>query len=314
MADIERLIPGVQTNVLLAPYTTFRIGGPADYFIVGDTEETIREALRAARETNTPVFTLAGGSNVLFSDEGVRGLVLFIGTTGYDIAGNTARADAGVSMAKLVKATTERGLAGLEWAGGLPGTLGGAVRGNAGAFGGEMKDSVTEVRFVTSEGAIHTMSRGRCEFAYRSSFFKTRNAVILSAVLELSRKDSLSLQSIAQSRREYRESRHPLDLPNAGSIFKNVPFVLFPDNLRESMRSVLKNDPFPVVPTAHLIALVGLAGKRAGGAEISEKHTNFIVNRKHASSKDVLSLIAIAQKAVKEKFCVDLEVEIQYVA
>lgn len=314
MSGIEHLIPGVQRNVSLAPYTTFRIGGPADYFVIGDTEEKICGALRGARETNTPVFVLAGGSNVLFPDEGFRGIVICIHTTDYDIAGETVRASAGVLMAELVKATTERGLGGLEWAGGLPGTLGGAVRGNAGAFGGEMKDNVTEARYVTQEGEIRAAGRRECEFAYRSSFFKTHNAIVLSTTLRLAKGDPVLLQSVAQSHIAYRESRHPLDLPNAGSIFKNVSFSSIPDDLKESVRSVLKEDPFPVIPTAYLVSRAGLAGRRVGGAEISEKHTNFIVNKKNAGAKDVLSLISIAKKAVKEKFCVDLEVEIQCIA
>lgn len=313
MTDIERLIPAVQRSVSLAPYTTFRVGGPADYFVVGDTEETIRSAVRVARETNTPLFVLAGGSNVLFSDEGFRGIVVFVNTIDYDIAGETIRASAGVSMAELVKTTTERGLAGLEWAGGLPGTLGGAVRGNAGAFGGEIKDNVIEVRYVALEGDAQTASLKECEFTYRSSFFKTSGAVVLSATLRLTRGDPELLRSIAESHIAYRESRHPLNLPNAGSIFKNVPFALFPDALKESVRGVLKDDPFPVIPTAYLISRAGLAGRRVGGAEISEKHTNFIVNKNSASAKDVLSLILIAKKSVKEMFCVDLEVEIQHV-
>ncbi len=314
MSDIEGLIPGVQKNVCLAPYTTFRVGGPADYFVIGETEDVILQTLKAVRQERLPLFVLAGGSNVLFSDDGFRGLVLLMRNAEYEISGETVLASAGASMADLIRETAGRGLAGLEWAGGLPGTLGGAIRGNAGAFGGEMKDSVAVVRYVTQTGEVRDASLAECTFAYRSSFFKTHDVVIISATLRMTTGDPALIAETARGHVEYRSLRHPLDLPNAGSIFKNVPFSSIPENLKERVRGVIKADPFPVIPAAYLIAQAGFAGKSIGDAQVSEKHTNFIVNRGRAASRDIAALISMIKKTVHEQFSVDLEVEIQCVA
>ncbi|MDP2734808.1 MAG: FAD-binding protein, partial [bacterium] len=165
--SLEALLSGVLQQEPLARHTTFRIGGPARYFFIARTPSSVIRALRAAKSSKTPFFVLAGGSNVVMSDKGFRGLVIYIKILDHAMRGTRVSAGAGVPMALLVREAGKRGLAGLEWAGGLPGTLGGAVRGNAGAFGGEIKDSVVSVKAIDEKGKVRTFSRAQCKFSYR---------------------------------------------------------------------------------------------------------------------------------------------------
>lgn len=312
-SQLAQLLPGLKENILLAPYTTFRVGGPARYFFIARSKKSIVKALRASHVCHIPFFVLAGGSNLLVSDKGFQGLVILIRNTSCFIRGVTLYAEAGVPLSALVKKCGAKGFAGLEWAGGLPGSFGGAVRGNAGAFGGEIKDSVIEVECMDGKGNIQTLSNAECKFSYRSSVFKKKNWIVLSAVLRFNKGNAKEIQRIARERIRYRKERHPLEYPNAGSIFCNVPLKSIPARRRHEIRAVVKQDPFPVVPAGYLIARAGMKGKAVGGAQVSEKHTNFIVNRGNATSRDILSLIARVKKAVLKKFSIALEQEVQYV-
>ena len=179
---LKQNLPSVQENVPLKNHTTFRIGGPARYFFAAQTEEDIQKAVQAAKELKLPFLILGGGSNILASDQGFSGLVIKIQNTEYKIPLDSARgrqdttvyAQAGVPMATLVQETGKHGLSGLEWAGGLPGTVGGAIRGNAGAFEGETKDCVVEVKVLNEKGEVEVFSKEQCKFAYRSSLFKQK--------------------------------------------------------------------------------------------------------------------------------------------
>lgn len=308
--NLEQVLPGVQKHVLLAPYTTFRIGGHAKYFLIAETNEDITRAVEAAREINIPFFILAGGSNVLVSDKGFNGLVIYIQNTKFEIKKDRMYAQAGVVFGTIVKEAGEQGLAGLEWAGGLPGSVGGAIRGNAGAFGGEVKDTLAEAECLDTEGTIRTLSNAECKFSYRSSVFKEKNWIVLSGTFQLQKGDKETIQRLAQEHIQYRKDRHPLEYPNAGSIFKNCNVKKMPAPVQKQFRKKIKEDPFPVIPAAVLVANAGLAGMRVGDAQISEKHTNYIVNRGNASSNDVLSLIKKVKNVIQKKFGVELEEEV----
>jgi UDP-N-acetylmuramate dehydrogenase len=273
----------------------------------------VAKALQTAVKAKTPVFILSGGSNVLFSDKGFDGLVVHVKSSGVSIKGTRIFADAGVSMASLVRTAAVRGLAGLEWAGGLPGTLGGAVRGNAGAFGGEIKDVIVFVRAIDGKGRVRMFSKNQCRFSYRSSIFKQKKYVVLSVALGLQKGDTKELSRIARSHVRYRKERHPLEYPNAGSVFKNCDAAKLSAKWKKYFADKIKQDPFPVVPTAVLIAEAGLKGLRIGNAEISKKHPNYIVNLGGCSAKDIVALIARVKKLVYKKFGVRLEEEIQFV-
>ncbi|MDP4009240.1 MAG: UDP-N-acetylmuramate dehydrogenase, partial [bacterium] len=261
---LKKELPGLREQVVLAPYTTFGIGGPATLFFEAKSIEDIVCAVGVARASGVPFFLLAEGSNVLFSDSGFPGLVIHVCTSLWNINDMELRVEAGVPMRVLVKETCQRGMKGFEWAGGLPGTLGGAIRGNAGAFGGEIKDNVVSVTCLDGEGKMVTLPNKECTFGYRTSLFKEKGLIVLSAVFRFDPGDTKELNKIALSRIEYRKERHPLEYPNAGSMFKNVPLALVPKELYEFVLPAVKQDPFPVVPAAFLIAQANLKGMRNG--------------------------------------------------
>ena len=314
-----------QKNITLATHSNYKIGGPASYFVSAKNVEKIEGALDKWRSIHQcgkfcpHIFILGGGTNLLISDEGFNGLVLKPEIKLLKVQGEMVRIGAGVSMQNLLQFTIDNSLSGLEWAGGLPGTVGGAVRGNAGAFSGEIKDVIKEVVSLDISGKtpkIIRRSNKQCKFGYRNSIFKINNGkeVIVEAVFEMKKGDKKAIRAAIEEKIIYRKERQPLEYPNIGSIFKNVDLRLVPQKLRLQFARVVKTDPFPVVPTAHLIDQIGLKGVSCGGAMISPKHPNFIVNTLGASAKDVKSLIDIAKYGVKEKFGITLEEEIQYVS
>jgi UDP-N-acetylmuramate dehydrogenase len=267
-----------------------------------------------ARKLKIPVFVMGGGSNLLVADAGIKGLVIKNQVTQPIVLlkNNVVEAPAGMVLGKVVTFSINKSLAGLEWAGGLPGTFGGAIRGNAGAFGGEVKDSILEVRALDTALHLKKLSNKQCQFSYRSSLFKRKNWVVLSARVKLQKSNKKMLQAVAHSHIAYRQDKHPLEYPNAGSVFKNIDVKDIPAQFQTEFSDKIKQDPFPIVPAAWFIIGAGLAGKKVGQAQISPKHSNYIVNRGQAKANDVLDLIALAQKKVKEKYGVSLEPEVQY--
>lgn len=250
---------------------------------------------------------------MVIADKGFKGLVIFINIKNYTITGTRVVAGAGVSMDLLVRETAKRGLAGLEWAGGLPGTLGGAVRGNAGAFGGEIKDAVVSVKAINEKGRVRTFSKAQCKFSYRSSLFKEKKYVVFAARLRLKKGNAKELSRIAKSHMRYRRERHPLEYPNAGSVFKNCDVKKMSTRWQKHFASVIKIDPFPVIPTAAIIAEAGLKGLRVGDIQVSTKHPNYMVNLGNGKAEDVKKLAEKVKKQAKKKFGARLEEEIQFV-
>lgn len=306
----------IMEGVPLAEHSNYRIGGPARYFCEAANEEQIREAVTFAREQRAPLFVLGGGTNLLIDDAGFSGMVLKPAVMQLAADGETVLVGAGVSVADLLKFTIARSLSGLEWAGGLPGTAGGAIRGNAGAFRGEIKDRIVSVDSFDVE-TLETITRGHaeCKFGYRNSIFKEKNGreIILRAKLELERGDAQKIAAGIQEKINYRLERHPMEYPNIGSTFKNVDLELVPKIWQTAVEKVIKVDPFPVVPTAYLISEAGLRGTQHGGAMVSQKHPNFIVNLGGAKAKDVRFLIETVKEKVFEKYGIRLEEEIQLV-
>jgi UDP-N-acetylmuramate dehydrogenase len=305
-----------EENKSLKELANYRIGGPARYFFEAHSAAELKLAVKEAKRRNLPIFILGGGTNLLISDSGFNGLVLRPAISFLRRRGISLEAGAGVSMAELLEFNVAEALSGLEWAGGLPGTLGGAIRGNAGAFGGEIKDNISSVRALDLRTLkMKEYPLAKCGFNYRSSIFKKHDGqeIILSAKFSLNRGDPKEIKKAVDEKIAYRVARHPMDYPNVGSIFKNVPLERIPKKLREQFADVVKHDPIPVVPTARLITKAGLKGLSYGGAMISPKHANFIVNVCDAQAADVRALIALVKNEVKKKFDVDLEEEIRYV-
>jgi UDP-N-acetylmuramate dehydrogenase len=306
----------IKKNISLALYTTFRIGGPARFFVEAKNEEELIEALRYAKENNLEFFILAGGSNVLISDDGFNGLVVKLNNRKSTVDRNTIKADAGISIAKLIKISTENNLAGLEWAGGLPGTLGGAIRGNAGTFGFSMKDIVESVKVLDTENLkIKDYDLKSCEFEYRNSVFKKNsNLVILSAVLKFRFGDMNESQKKVKESIEWRKSVFP-EIMSPGSFFKHTePSEHNLKIIRKIPRfSELKLHEKNTIPTGFVIEECGLKGKKMGGAMVSEKHANFIVNTGGATAQDVIMLSSFIKQQVRDKFGVELAEEVRLV-
>jgi UDP-N-acetylmuramate dehydrogenase len=328
-------------NISLAQFSHYKIGGNARFFFEPKNEKEVAWAVREAKLKKIPVFVLGGGTNLLIGDAGFNALVLRMNLKSIALkkakrkSGALIEVGAGVSMAKLLDYATTKSYSGLEWAGGLPGTLGGAIRGNAGCFGGEMKDSIVSVRsFDPKKMKIAMRSLEACRFDYRDSVFKTArgknaaaNEIILSATLAMKKGNKKAIARSIREKIEYRQKNHPMEYPNIGSMFKNIPLSHLEKQagkkykmalaeqsfeLRGSQFSI-KIDPFPVLSAAKFISESGLRGVSFGGAMISPKHPNFIVNILGASSVDVENLMLLAKTEVKKKFGVVLEEEIQTV-
>lgn len=291
----------VRTEVPLAPLTTFRVGGPADWLVETRSSDELVAALRIAARHGAPVTLLGGGSNVLVSDAGVRGLV--IRPRGGEMAALDAdrvRADAGVTINGLVRWTISKGLAGLApWAG-TPGTVGGGIRGNAHWAGQLLGDLVESVRLASPEGDTLDVSGSAMEFGYdRSRLARTRE-VLLWAVFRVAPGDPGELRDTARRSLAYRKRTQPLDTPSAGCVFQN------PDAARTSL-------PEGMAPSAGaLIDRAGLKGRAVGGARVSTTHGNFIVNTGSATAEEIRRLIELCRQEVRARFGVDLEEEIVY--
>lgn len=302
----------IKQNITLAPYTSFKIGGAAKYFCETENEEMLFEAIKKSGELNVPFFILGGGSNVLISDSGFDGMVIRI-KSGNNIDailtnGNIINARAGVLLGRIIDASVKASLSGLEFSAGIPGTLGGAIRGNAGVPEGTISDVIVKVRSMTPSGEIKERSVEDCQFAYRDSIFKHNSEIILSAELKFKEGVFEEISETIKTRAGYRINKQPLEFSSAGCVFKNVPALVIAKRFLEKFP--IKNDKISV---AYLISEVGLKGKRIGQAMVSEKHSNFIVNNGGASAENVLMLISLIKQRIADKFGIFLEEEIQYV-
>ncbi len=291
----------VRAGVALAPYTTFRVGGPADWLIETRSSDEIESALSVARAAGVPVTILGGGSNVLIADAGVRGLVIRPrGGEVHDLGDGRVRADAAVTINGLVRWTINHGRAGLEAWAGTPGTVGGAIVGNA-HFGGRLiGDLVSEVRLIARDGTRMDEPAKKLAFGYDRSRLQESGEVVLSAVFRVTVGDPAALRVIARESLAFRKRTQPLDTPSAGCIFQNP----------EPGRDVLP-DGVPWSAGA-LVDRAGLKGAKVGGARVSRAHGNFIVNEGRASAAEIRDLIDRCKVAVRNRFGVDLREEIVY--
>lgn len=308
----------MQKNVSLKDYSYYRIGGNASYFFEFKNLDDLK---RASSEWKTissdnksdicKLFTIGSGTNILFSDRGYDGLILYNSIDSVEEADNIIKIGSGTSIDSLNHFCIGKSYSGMEWSGGLPGTLGGAIFGNAGAFGGETKDvvvSVTSYDFLKDNVIVRNCDE--CQFSYRNSIFKKNREVIVSATLRLKTGLYEEIKRVTDANIQYRETNQPLEFPSLGSTFKNIDLKKASEELKELCKEAIKYDPFPVIPVAYLIHLAGLKGKRFGDIEISSKHPNFFINRGNASSKDVENAIEYVSKTLFEKYGVTPELEI----
>lgn len=282
----------LKTNQMLAEFTSFKIGGPADLMVEVENEAELTAALAAADRCRAQAFCLGAGTNLLVSDRGMRGLVVRLGR-GFEkieIDGRRVNAGGAAQFGTLVEAVIERGLAGLEFGEGIPGTVGGGLVMNAGAFGGELARVVTMVHGVTKQGELKTLSADEVKFGYRRTELP-HGFIITRVEFELAEGDCEALRARVVELKARRAARQPSGFPNAGSIFKNPPGNF----------------------AGRLLEGCGLKGERVGGAAFSEQHANFIVNLGAARAAEVRALIDLARKKVKESTGVWLEPEVKLV-
>jgi UDP-N-acetylmuramate dehydrogenase len=313
---LEKTLLGVKKNVLLKNFTTYKIGGPAKYFFVAKSRENLVEAVKTAKDFNLPIFILGGGSNLLISDKGFKGLVIKIDISIIDFKGSEVFAGAGADLTRLALLSAERGLSGLEWAPGIPrATVGGAIYGNAQAFGTKISDIIKTVEvFDVKTFKTKSLTKSQCQFSLKNSIFKkNKNLIIVSAILEFDKKDRSEIKKKIKENINYRKTQHPVKFFSAGSTFVNPEIKIKDKQLLVKFPELIEYNKKGVIPAGYLITKCGLAGKKIGGAQISEKHANFILNIGGSKAKDVLALINTAQKKVKNVFGVDLVQEVQMV-
>jgi len=310
----------IQQNIRLSSHTTFHIGGPAKHFVeVGDIEE-MQEALRYAQKNRLNFFILGGGSNILVSDQGFDGIVIKDRILNYEVRatedGIEAEIGSGLSLNNVVRMAAADGFIGLEWAAGIPGTLGGAVRGNAGAFGGEIKDCIKSVKVLKISGEefiIEEYKTETCKFGYRDSIFKQDGKlIIVSATIDLKAGEIEKIQNRTKEIWSERKEKQPIGIHCAGSFFKN-PIVENPELIAEFEKETglkIKNGK---LPAGWLIDLAGLRGKNIGEAKVSQENANFIINTFKAKAEDVVILSSFIKQQVRDKFGVQLKEEVQFI-
>ena len=281
----------VRTDESMKQHTTFRTGGKADFFVTPGTKEELRDVVEVCKKRRMPYYLIGNGSNLLVSDTGYRGVIIQIYREMSEITADKGciTAQAGALLSKVACRAYEEGLAGFEFASGIPGTVGGACMMNAGAYGGEMKDVLSSVLVLTPEGEFRTLSAEELELGYRTSVIARKNYIVLEAVIALDYGDRDQVRARMEELREKRISKQPLEFPSAGSTFKR-PEGYFAGKLIED---------------------AGLRGFRVGGAQVSEKHCGFVINRDHASSAEIMELMRKVSERVEEHSGVALTPEVR---
>ncbi len=289
----------VSRNAPLAPLTTFKVGGPADWLVDVRHSADLEQAIAIARDARLPITVIGGGSNVLVSDAGVRGMVVRVhGGDVRQIDASTIRADAGVTINGLVRWTVNHGLAGIEAWAGTPGTVGGAVYGNAHFRGRLISELIVAVRLATLAGFLHDVRRAEMEFAYDYSRLHRTHEIVVTADFSVSPGEPSALRATARESLAFRKRTQPLESPSAGCIFQN------PDPSREQV-------PDGIPPSAGaLVDRAGLKGARQGSARVSTTHANFIVNEGGATARDIRTLIDRCKSEVRAQFGIVLREEI----
>ncbi|HML18590.1 MAG TPA: UDP-N-acetylmuramate dehydrogenase [Bryobacteraceae bacterium] len=301
----------VFVNAALARYTRFEIGGPARVLLDAADQTALVDAWRAIDETGWPRVVIGGGTNLIVADEGFPGAVLRYTASAIAIDQCRVRVDAGAVLQSLVDATIDCGLRGLETMTGIPGWVGGAIYGNAGAYGHSMDERVESVRFFDGI-AIREISNAECEFRYRDSVFKRhKDWVILSAALRLDRADPSELGARAQSIRKIRDAKYPPEMRCAGSIFKNLLLADLSEGVRAQIpESVIREGK---VPSAYFLEQAGAKGLADGAIRVADYHANLIYNTGGATAHQLRAMISLLKTRVRDRFAIELEEEVQYV-
>jgi UDP-N-acetylmuramate dehydrogenase len=291
ISDLQAVLEPNQLkiNEPMKAHTSFKVGGPADLLLIPESREQLLAILKILEGVSLPVFIIGNGSNLLVKDNGFRGIM--IKTTGLkkvEIVGETLIAEPGISLKELADVALSAGLTGLEFASGIPGSLGGAATMNAGAYDGEMKHCIKSLEVLTEDGSIKTIPLEDCQFGYRQSILQKNKWVLLAVTIGLSQGDQAAIRDKMADLNSRRSDKQPLEYPSAGSTFRR------PEGYY----------------AGQLVQDAGFKGYRLGGAQVSEKHSGFVINKDNATAADILNLIATIQNGVKEQFGVELKTEV----
>ncbi|MDD5639398.1 MAG: UDP-N-acetylmuramate dehydrogenase [Candidatus Pacebacteria bacterium] len=324
--ELKSIFPTIKKNVSLNDYCTFRIGGIADYFLEVDSSCELEKVILFCNENNINFYIIGAGSNLLISDKGFRGLIIIyrrkfgdrkISEDDFKPIGENMfkiKLDASFLLADAINQFLNFGFSGIEWAAGIPGTLGGAINGNAGAFGSSISDNINEVDVLKIEKGKAdkiVMKKNDCNFVYRSSIFKvSSDYIILSGIFILIKKDKKLIRGEIDNILKKRVGKYPSGF-SAGSIFKNYEGEIDKKLFKKYPELQIYNEK-GIVPAGYLIEKCNLKGTKIGDAQISPNHANFIINLGKAKSDSVLKLIALIKKTVKEKFGISIQEEIKY--
>lgn len=292
--QLKEIVENVKLNEDMKLHTTFRIGGPADYYVEPNTKEEVRQLLLLCRKEEMPYYIIGNGSNLLVGDKGFRGLIIQIGKNLNKVTfgeNGHVTAQTGVMLSKLAMEIAEHGYTGFEFAAGIPGTLGGAVTMNAGAYGGEIKDCIVSAFAVSQTGEFLTLSKEQLDLSYRNSIIQKEHYVVLEAEFRFEKADKKAVLETIADLNQRRRDKQPLNYPSAGSTFKR-PEGYF---------------------AGKLIMDAGLRGFRIGGIMISEKHCGFVINVDNGTARETLMLIDAVKKKVLEQFGVVLEPEVRMI-
>ncbi len=281
----------VKKDEPMKSHTTFRVGGPADYFVTPQTAEEVAKVIETCTQEKVPYYIVGNGSNLLVSDKGYEGVIIQIykQMNQVKVEGAQIHAQAGALLSMIAKRALDAELTGFEFAAGIPGTLGGACVMNAGAYGGEMKDVLKSVTVLTDKGEVKTLAKEELELGYRTSVIAKKGYIVLEAVLELQKGEKEKIQAVMDDLKERRVTKQPLEYPSAGSTFKR-PEGYF---------------------AGKLIQDAGLRGFQVGGAQVSEKHCGFVINKDQATASDVMNLMNQVSDKVYEEFGVRLQPEVK---
>lgn len=288
--------PNLEFGKDLSAMTSYRTGGRAKYYIAATNADEIARGTQVARRLGIPFYVIGGGSNLLISDAGFDGLIIKVDVTGLRLADpTTIECGAGEELSALVDFATQNGLTGLEFAAGIWGSVGGAIYGNAGAFGGEIGPILRSAIIVSTEGVVKEVNPDYCRFAYRDSYLKETHEVVVTAKFELAKGEKSAVESRVREILASREQKHPSEL-TAGCFFKNIPDP---------------KEPYGKLPAGRLLEQIGAKELSVGGARVYEKHANIIINTGRATSQDIRKLADIMKQRVKDRFGIELQEEVQ---
>ncbi|MEK7473188.1 MAG: UDP-N-acetylmuramate dehydrogenase [Patescibacteria group bacterium] len=310
-------IPSATENEPMAKHTSFRVGGAACLYFVAPSSDAMLQAVQAAMNLHIPWLVYGGGSNMLVADEGYEGVVIQAANRGISVDGETVHAEAGAITALVARQSVDAGLTGFEWAIGVPGTIGGAVYGNSGCYGGEMRDVVRTVDvFRLRDGQRVRLTNDECRFGYRTSLFKHEPHLIFGCAIELARTSDIEaskrrVQEIMAMRKE----KQPLEASSAGCVFKNFEFTdgkeleILKRELDVPQSMIDKKQ----ISVGWIVEQAGLMGKSVGDVEVSKKHGNFFINKGKARAQDIVALISLVKMKIHDDLGIELQEEVQYV-